>query len=111
MYNGERFQTTQEVFMKKVIIVALGIVALASLTGVAYAEDTAPVVQAEKPQAATPKKSKHVKKQPAVASQTEKQVDKQAVDKPKTDAPKIGSETDTTQGRGLPKAFSNSEGQ
>ncbi len=98
--------------MKKVITVALGIVVLASLTGVAYAEDTAPVAQAEKPQAAAaPKKSKHVKKQPAAVSQTEKQVNEQAVDKPKTDAPKIGSETDAAQGRGLPKAFSNSEGQ
>ncbi|MCX7066813.1 MAG: hypothetical protein NTW85_03820 [Methylococcales bacterium] len=93
--------------MKQVMIVALGIVALASLTGVSYAEDTAPVVQAEKPQVVAPKKSKHIKKQPAAASQT----DKQAVDKPKTDAPKIGSETDAAQGRGLPKAFSNSEGQ
>jgi hypothetical protein len=92
--------------MKKVIIVALSIIALAGLTGVSYAEETAPVVKAEKPQVAAPKKDKHAKKQ-AAASQT----DKQAADKPQTDAPQIGSKTDAVQGRGLPKAFSNSEGQ
>jgi hypothetical protein len=84
--------------MKKMITTALSLFVLASLTGYVYAE-TAPVTQTEKP-AVTPQKGKHGKQHTATKT-----------DKSTTDAPQIGSKTEETQGRGLPKAFSNSEGQ
>jgi hypothetical protein len=88
--------------MKKMITTALSLFVLASLTGYVYAE-TAPVAQAEKP-AVAPQKDKHGKQHTATKSD-------KSTEKSTTDAPEIGSKTEETQGRGLPKAFSNSEGQ
>ena len=104
--------------MKKIMIVALSIFALANLTTYVYAADTAPAAEttpaatatetvpataapAEKPKSATHKKSKSSKKHTTPVKK-----DKTA-ETPAADATKA----DESQGRGLPKAFSNSEGQ
>jgi hypothetical protein len=86
--------------MKKLIMQALSVFILATLTGYVYAETTS-VVEKEKQPAVTAQKDKQLKKQSSTAK----------VDKQKTDAPQIGTKTEESQGRGLPKAFSNSEGQ
>jgi hypothetical protein len=99
--------------MKKITIVALSIVALASLTGVAYANgDDAPpdVLSSARPQVVAPKKSKHIKKQPVAASEKGDQAKKQPQTEKQQAAPQIdSSKKDEVQGRGLPKAFSGSE--
>jgi hypothetical protein len=85
--------------MKKITMVALSIIVLANLTGIANAETTTPVAQAEKQLVAAAEKGDQAKKQHKISEQADKQ----------QSAPQIGSKTDEAQGRGLPKAFSGSE--
>jgi hypothetical protein len=82
--------------MKKIMIVALGIVALVSVTGVVNAEKKAP----EKPQVAASEKSTQTKTQHATKPQ---------VEKPATT--ETSGKIEGKQDRGLPKAFSGSEDQ
>lgn len=81
--------------MKKMIVVVLSIVVLASLTGAVNAG-----TKTAEEQAATSKKVDKTEKQATTkkVAQTEEKA-----------TPQIGSTTEEVQGRGLPKAFSGSE--